>query len=196
VDRVVEPDPTGAGDHEVVRSPPTLGMELHAGSIVLRPWREDDAPAVYAACQDPEIQRWIPLVPRPYTRDDALAFVTGEVGLGPHQFAIVEGGHVVGSIGMVVDDNNGSGRIGYWCAAHARGRGITSRALRRLCEHALDELGLQRLELITDPDNRRSQQVAEAAGFRREGVLRSHQRHPDGRRRDSVVYSLLPGELR
>ena len=171
-------------------------MELHAGSIVLRPWREDDAPAVYAACQDPEIQHWIPLVPRPYTRDDALAFVTGEVGLGPHQFAIVEDGHVVGSIGMVVDDGSSSGQIGYWCAAHARGRGITSRALRRLCEHALDELGLQRLELSTDPDNRRSQQVAEAAGFRREGVLRSHQPHPDGRRRDSVVYSLLPGELR
>ena len=88
-------------------------MELGAGSIVLRPWREDDAPAVYAACQDPEIQHWIPLVPSPYTRDDALAFVTGAVGLGPHQFAIVEDGHVVGSIGMVVDDHNNSGHIGY-----------------------------------------------------------------------------------
>jgi RimJ/RimL family protein N-acetyltransferase len=171
-------------------------MELGAGSIVLRPWREEDAPAVYAACQDPEIQHWIPLVPSPYTREDALAFVTGAVGLGPHQFAIVEDGHVVGSIGMVVDDHNNSGQIGYWCAAHARGRGITSRALRRLCEHAVDDVGLQRLELVTDPDNRRSQQVAEAAGFRREGVLRSHMRHPDGRRRDSVIYSLLPGELR
>jgi RimJ/RimL family protein N-acetyltransferase len=147
-------------------------------------------------CQDPEIQYWIPGIPRPYTRDDALAFVTGGVGLGPHQFAIVAEGYVVGSIGMVVNDDNKSGHIGYWCAAHARGRGITSRALRRLCEHALDELGVQRLELITDPDNRRSQQVADAVGFRREGVLRSHLRHPDGRRRDSVIYSLLPGELR
>jgi RimJ/RimL family protein N-acetyltransferase len=65
----------------------------------------------------------------------------------------------------------------------------------RPCEHALDELGVERLELTTDPDNRRSQRVAEAVGFRREGVLRSHLRHPDGRRRDSVMYSLLPGEL-
>jgi RimJ/RimL family protein N-acetyltransferase len=65
----------------------------------------------------------------------------------------------------------------------------------RPCEHALDELGVERLELTTDPDNRRSQRVAEAVGFRREGALRSHLRHPDGRRRDSVMYSLLPGEL-
>jgi len=30
----------------------------------------------------------------------------------------------------------------------------------------------------------------------REGVLRSYLAHPDGRRRDSIMYSLLPGELR
>jgi RimJ/RimL family protein N-acetyltransferase len=51
------------------------------------------------------------------------------------------------------------------------------------------------MELITDPDNAASQRVAEKAGFTREGVLRSHLLHPDGRRRDSVMFSLLPGEL-
>jgi hypothetical protein len=51
------------------------------------------------------------------------------------------------------------------------------------------------LELITDPDNVRSQRIAEKVGFRREGVLRSHLVHSDGPRRDSVMFSLLPGEL-
>jgi RimJ/RimL family protein N-acetyltransferase len=37
--------------------------------------------------------------------------------------------------------------------------------------------------------------VAEKVGFTREGVLRAHLLHPDGRRRDSVMFSLLPGEL-
>ena len=46
-----------------------------------------------------------------------------------------------------------------------------------------------------DPDNHASQRVAEKAGYRREAVLRSHLDHPDGRRRDSVMFSLLPGEL-
>lgn len=114
--------------------------------------------------------------------------------LGPHQFAIVEAGHVVGSIGLHLD-NHKTGHPGYWCAAEARGRGITTRALRRLCRYALDELGLERLALTADVENIASQRVAEKVGFRREGVLRSHKRRPDGRRRDTALYSLLPGEL-
>jgi RimJ/RimL family protein N-acetyltransferase len=93
-------------------------------------------------------------------------------------------------------NNSRTGHIGYWCAREARGLGVTTRALRLLCKHALEDLRLERLELITDPDNRASQRVAEKVGFRREGVLRSHLTHPDGRRRDSVMFSLLPGELR
>ena len=41
-------------------------MELSDGTVTLRPWQADDAPAVHAACQDPEIQHWIPVIPRPY----------------------------------------------------------------------------------------------------------------------------------
>jgi len=121
--------------------------------------------------------------------------VTGGLGLGPYQFAVVAEGHVVGSIGLEVGGSQ-TGHIGYWCTADACGRGTTTRALRRLCRYALDQLGLERLDLITDVDNLASRRVAEKAGFRCEGVLRSHVRHPDGRRRDSVMFSLLPGELR
>lgn len=170
-------------------------VELRGDGIVLRPWREDDAQAVYDACQDPEILYWIPLIPRPYTLDVARAFVTDSLGLGPYQFAITEDDLVVGSIGMRISEPK-TGHIGYWCARDARGRGVTTRALRLLCQYALGELNIDRLELITDPDNRASQRVAEKVGFRREGVLRSQMLHPDGRRRDSVIFSLLPGELR
>ena len=72
---------------------------------------------------------------------------------------------------------------------------MTTRALRAVCAYGLDDLRLGRLELVTDSHNRASQRVAEKVGFRREGVLRAHLRHPDGRRRDSVMFSLLPGEL-
>ncbi len=170
-------------------------MELQDGDIRLRPWSLDDVPAIVVACNDPDIQHWIPVIPRPYTEADARAFVRGDVpGVGTHQFAITARGPVVGSIGMKVNEMR-SGHIGYWCVSEARGRGVTTRALRLLCRYAIDDLRLERLELITDPDNRASQCVAEKVGFQREGVLRSHLLHPDGRRRDSVMFSLLPGEL-
>jgi RimJ/RimL family protein N-acetyltransferase len=170
-------------------------MTLRGEAVTLRPWSEDDIPAILSLIEDPDILHWIPVIPRPYTADDARAFVNDEIGLGPHQFAIDVDGRLVGSIGMRVNEH-ATGHVGYWCARAERGRGIVPDALRTISRYGFDELGLRRMELITDPDNRASQRVAEKTGYQREGVLRSHLVHPDGRRRDSVMFSLLPGELR
>ncbi len=164
--------------------------------MVLRPWTEGDVDAMVAGCNDPDIAYWIPTIPHPYTVEDARAFIRGEVRDDHDALAIQLGGSVVGGIGIGVNAHEYRGRIGYWVAAPSRGQGVCTRALRVLARHALDELRLQRLDLITDPDNVASQRVAEKVGFRREGVLRAHLRHPDGRIRDSVMFSLLPGELR
>jgi RimJ/RimL family protein N-acetyltransferase len=96
---------------------------------------------------------------------------------------------------LVYDIDAGQARaaVGYWLAPHARGRGIATRAVRLLARWALDDLGLARLQITCGPDNLASQRVAERAGFTREGVLRSH--YPfKGSRRDTVVFSLLPGD--
>jgi RimJ/RimL family protein N-acetyltransferase len=177
-------------------------MELRDGDLVLRAWTEDDVPALVVACNDPEIPRWIPVIPSPYTEADARAFIQGtwrgvpEYTPPEYSFAMDQQGELVGAIGLARNSFNYRGSIGYWVAASARGQGICTRALRTLSNFGLHELDLQRLELITDPDNVASQRVAEKVGFRREGVLRAHLRHPDGRIRDSVMFSLLPGELR
>jgi RimJ/RimL family protein N-acetyltransferase len=175
-------------------------VEIGDEQILLRPWRMDDAPALELACNDAEIAHWIPFVPHPYTRADAEEYLRacaeGEDERLP--FAIVgrATGELLGSIDMGLNSHRYSGHVGYWVAAPARGRGVCTTALRLLSRWSLEALELQRLELITDPDNHASQRVAEKVGFRREGVLRAHLRHPDGRVRDSVLFSLLPGELR
>jgi RimJ/RimL family protein N-acetyltransferase len=160
---------------------------------MLRPWEEADVPTLVAACNDPEITRWIPVIPSPYTEDDARAFIGGTSE--DYSLAMALDGVVVGAIGLSLNRPGYRGRIGYWVAGHARGAGICTRALRLLSRWALDDLDLARLELITDPDNRASQRVAEKVGYQREGLLRAHLLHPDGRLRDSVMFSLLPGDL-
>ena len=56
------------------------------------------------------------------------------------------------------------------------------------------ELGIRRLELMTPVDNAASQAVAEAAGFVREGVLRSYATLGCGVS-DVVMFSLLPSNV-
>jgi RimJ/RimL family protein N-acetyltransferase len=171
-------------------------VALRDGDLELRPWTLDDVPAVVAACNDDEIRRWLPMIPSPYTEHDARTFIEGKVpDVGRHQVATTENGRVVGAIGLDVTKTIRQGTIGYWCAREARGRGVTTRALRLLSEHAFDDFGLERLQLFTDPDNHASQRVAEKVGYRREGVARSHLPQRDGTRRDSIAFSLLPGEL-
>jgi RimJ/RimL family protein N-acetyltransferase len=91
--------------------------------------------------------------------------------------------------------DHGRAAVGYWLAPEARGRGAATQAVRLLARWAFAELGLARLELTCGPDNEASQRIAERCGFSREGLLRSHVPFKGGRR-DSVIYSLLPGELR
>jgi RimJ/RimL family protein N-acetyltransferase len=76
-----------------------------------------------------------------------------------------------------------------------RGRGVMTRALRLAARWALDD-GAARVQLRADVENLASRRVAEKAGFKLEGVLRSaHWNARLGRRQDWAMYSLLPGEL-
>jgi RimJ/RimL family protein N-acetyltransferase len=172
-------------------------MEVRGERVVLRPWRLEDVPAVTAACQDAEIRRWLAFVPQPYTEEDARFYIQDCLDAGEDRtpFAITdaETGEVIGSIEMRINRML-TGHIGYWLAAQARGRGLTAEALLALSHWGFDELGLGRVELVTDPDNIASQRVAEKAGFRREGILRSIIVNRDGSRRDGVMFSLLPEE--
>ncbi|MGE5249406.1 MAG: GNAT family N-acetyltransferase [Bacteroidota bacterium] len=63
-----------------------------------------------------------------------------------------------------------------------------------LLRHAFEELRAIRVQLKTDSRNERSQRAIERIGAVKEGVLRNHMILPDGRRRDSVFYSVLDSE--
>jgi RimJ/RimL family protein N-acetyltransferase len=85
--------------------------------------------------------------------------------------------------------------IGIWLAPAARGRGLASEALRLVGAWLLGPGGLQRLQILTEPDNEPMLRAARAAGFVREGVLRGYLRER-GTRVDVAILSLLPGDLR
>jgi RimJ/RimL family protein N-acetyltransferase len=172
---------------------------LTGARVRLRPWRADDVDAVFAACQDAEIQRWTQ-VPVPYTREHAEGFVSGIAAEtwaeGGGLFAVEprDGGPLVGSIGLF-PPSDGFAEAGYWTAPGGRRQGYTAAALGLLCAWAFDEVGLRRVELVVDPDNAGSRGVAERAGFRAEGIVRQRFLHR-GEPSDVVLYALLATDVR
>jgi RimJ/RimL family protein N-acetyltransferase len=79
--------------------------------------------------------------------------------------------------------------VGYWLFVDARGRGVATRAVRELCEHALRN-GIWRVEAHVRIGNIASEKVLGRLGFEREGVKRRYLRH-GADRVDATLFSLL-----
>jgi RimJ/RimL family protein N-acetyltransferase len=141
--------------------------------VALRGFDSRDVAAVTAACQDPEIPRWT-LVPRPYGQQDAREHMrhmeAGRMAGTRLSLAIVEAAErdvLLGSIALnPIDWERSAADVGYWVAAPARGRGVATRAVRLVTDWAFGSLGLERMELRAQRENRASQAVAARAGFR------------------------------
>ncbi|MBL7490912.1 GNAT family N-acetyltransferase [Frankia sp. AgB1.9] len=155
-------------------------VEITAGSLHLRPWRPQDADDVFTACQDPDIQRWT-MVPSPYTQADAVTFVERVAPIGwatgtAAQLAVVDAttGGLLASIslqdmrdadGILGVAPGGTAEVGYWCAAEARGRGVTTNAVRALCRWGFGALKLTTIRWLALVGNEPSRTVAQRAGF-------------------------------
>ncbi len=81
-----------------------------------------------------------------------------------------------------------------WLALSAQRTGINTEAKLMLLAHAFDVLGCLRVELKTDVINAQSRAAILRLGAQEEGILRSHSITEDGRRRDTVYYSILDHE--
>jgi RimJ/RimL family protein N-acetyltransferase/nitrite reductase/ring-hydroxylating ferredoxin subunit len=174
---------------------------LSDGVIALRPFKAEDAPAITAACQDPEIQHWVPIIPVPYTETDARGFILLTLqawhdGTG-YEFAIADPAtdQYLGSCGLHRDHGGSRHAVGYLVAPEARRRGYATRALRLLTRWAFDQLDIRRLALWTLPGNVASQSVAQKAGFRFEGLARNWETDRDERSIDAVMFSMTPEDL-
>ena len=180
---------------------PELPVQSLADDVVrLRPWHGSDVAAMLDAFADPWFQRFSDWAPRTWAeahdylqqseRDRRFGERSELAIVHHHDPDVVLGGASLND----VDLRRGTAAVGYWLAPGARRRGVASRAVRLVAAWAFHDLRLARLELTCGPDNEASQRVARRCGFSREGVLRSHMPFK-GDRRDSVLFSLLPGEL-
>ena len=153
-----------------------MGLPLPAlpvltdGRVLLRPAEHRDLPAIDAGIHDPDVIRWISAPAG--TAHDVLVQNEERWAQGSPTLSICElDGTCVGKVWMTVrPEDPSTGFVGYWLLPAARGRGFATSAVRLLCAWAIRELGLTTVRLTTEPENERSQHVAERSGFRRVGM--------------------------
>ncbi|CAM5459928.1 acetyltransferase [Streptomyces avidinii] len=173
-------------------------ITLTTGRLVLRPLRPSDADEVYAALQDPGIQRWIP-VAVPYGRTHAEVFTTrSEAGWqdgSEYNFAVRLGadGPLVACVGVVPAGDHAH-EVGYWTVEGHRGRGYLPEALPAVLRWAFTELGCVRMIWRAGVGNDASRRVAEKTGFVIEGVSRAAMEHRETLR-DCWTGAMLPSDL-
>ena len=81
-----------------------------------------------------------------------------------------------------------------WLGVNFQRSGLNRNCKSLLLEYVFEKLQFERLELKTDALNNQSRTAIEGIGGKYEGTLRSHTVMSDGRRRDTVYYSILMAE--
>lgn len=179
----------------------TDAVLLANAHVRLEPLAERHTPGIAAAACGLE-HAWFTSVPDP---DAAAADVAQRLAWRDeghmNPWAIVRdddvvGGEVVGETTFCnIDQANRHVEIGHtWLAPAAQRTAVNTAAKLLLLAHAFEQCDAIAVEFRTHWHNRASRAAIERLGAKRDGVLRNHRIGPDGILRDTVVYSILPGE--
>lgn len=178
----------------------TTDLHLQTNAVLLRPLQQQDLEQLQTIALDPDIwkfmtirieteqdlQRWANTAFTDREKQQRYTFVIVDMATGR-----LAGSTTYGNI-SIVDKRL---EIGWtWLGKDVRGTGLNRHCKFLLLQYAFDVLGFERVELKTDVLNLRSRQAMRKIGATEEGILRSHTLMQDGRRRDTIYYSILRSE--
>jgi RimJ/RimL family protein N-acetyltransferase len=190
-----------AGDPPIPRSRWAESPLIGTDRLRLRPFADADVPRIVETCSDAATRHWLPHLPHPYVEASARAYIADCVwaaatgAKATWAVADRESDALLGQVAvmdMLGDDGTG-GEIGYWTHPEARGRGLTTEAVRAIVRHAFDPDGLDRARLVlySAASNPASNAIAVAAGFHRFGTQTAADALGDGTVDDLHCYELL-----
>jgi RimJ/RimL family protein N-acetyltransferase len=117
-----------------------------------------------------------------------------------YPFVIIDkkSGKIAGTTRLyLINESHAWLAIGYtWIGTIYQRTGLNRSVKLLLLNYCFDELGFIRVEFRIDKENSQSARALESIGAVKEGELRSHMYRKDGQRRNTLIYSILKGELR
>jgi N-acetyltransferase len=175
---------------------PTLTGKL----VELRPLQLQHAAQLLHAAADGQLWNMkVTVVPGPATIDSYIATaLQGRHAGTVMPFVIVRSdtGAVVGSTRFwKIDRANRKLEIGHtWLSESAQGTGINTEAKYLLLTFAFEVMEAVRVQFTTDELNEKSRAAILRIGAKQEGIVRHERIMPDGRKRNSVRFSIIDSE--
>ena len=165
----------------------------------LVPLSADHTAALCDAVRDGELWKlWYTAVPSPETMAGEIARRLGLQAAGsmlPFTVLDASGTSVGMTTYMNIDAANKRVEIGStWYASRVQRTPLNTECKLLLLGHAFDTLDCIAVEFRTHRFNQQSRRGIERLGAQLDGILRNHQRSPNGTLRDTVVYSVTADE--
>jgi N-acetyltransferase len=176
-------------------------LVLETNKVILRPLAEDDYDTILdLAKQDTDmwyyfsfnlgdeeqLKKWMAVAFADKKAETRRPFIIMEKSTG-----LLAGSSSMGNISYYDQRLE----IGWsWLGTKFRSTGINRHAKYSMMKYAFDELHFERVEFKTDVQNARARKGLQNVGGIEEGVLRSHMKMWNDRRRTSIYYSVLKNE--
>lgn len=177
--------------------PPIIRL---AGETDLRISSPDQAEALIQAIENnrAHLSEFLPWVRYMNTLSDSISYLAQSqinCTTGTElSYSIYKNNTLIGRIGIhQIDQSNNNASIGYWLSQDTQGQGIITTCCTAFINIGFEQLGLQRLEILTATHNTKSSGIPVRLGFVHEGVMRQVERHGD-HYFDLNIFSMLKEE--
>ena len=172
-------------------------VTLEGRHVRLEPLLAEHEEALIAAASDGEL--WNSTVTIVPTRATMAAYIEAALhgqAQGRELPFVIVCKTIVGTTRFYeIEPNDRRVAIGYtWLSKSTQRTAVNTESKLLLLTHAFEHWRCIRVELITDVLNQQSRTAILRLGAREEGILRSHMIMPNGRIRDSVVFSIIAEE--
>jgi [ribosomal protein S5]-alanine N-acetyltransferase len=140
-------------------------MEIETKRLLLRPLREEDAPAMALALNNYDVAKNLARVPFPYSVEDAKFFINLQRKFGPDSLVCAIAFKCAPDelIGIVAYEDNLE--FGYWLSEACWRMGLMSEAAAAVVEHAFVVTKLEYLVSCYHNDNPNSGRILRSVGF-------------------------------
>lgn len=175
-------------------------VTLTGNNVVLMPLQTEHAERLLQAAEDGELWNMkVTVIPGPSTVGQYIATALAGRECGSVMpFAIVrrDTGQIVGSTRFwKIDRKNRKLEIGHtWLSQSVQRSGLNTEMKYLLLEYAFKVMKCVRVQFTTDELNEKSRAAILRIGAKQEGIVRHERIMPDGRKRNSVRFSIIDDE--